>query len=256
MKYAIGLDSGGTKISGVLFDGKKIVRELTINTPKTLFEFLYNVKRQIKFLSRGVKISGVGIGIAGLVDNKKGVAVTSPNIRYIKNLNLVRELKSREIKKIAVDNDASCFLRGEWRLGQARGYKNAIGLTLGTGVGGAFVIDGKMYRGSRNMGGEAGRMVMLDSFWEKLFQQARDKKDYKTLGKLLGMGLANLINLFDPDCVIVGGSVMTNHKNIILPQAKKELRRVLNKNSTAKIFVSNLKHAGALGAALMISDKS
>ena len=139
----IGLDVGGTKISGIAIDGEKILDKLTIVTPKTLFEFERNLLKLVDFLSAKGKPSAIGIGMAGLVDSEKGIVIRSPNIKYIKNLSLVKLFNLNGFKKVKVDNDANCFTRAEMLLGNGKKLNNFVALTLGTGIGGGIVIGRK-----------------------------------------------------------------------------------------------------------------
>ena len=94
---------------------------------------------------------------------------------------------------------------------------------------------------------------MGKSYWEKHYQEARDNKDFITAGRLLGKAVASLLNIFAPGAIIIGGGFGHNEKKKYLPAAKAEIkRRVLNRQFKTKIIVSELKHAGALGAALLI----
>lgn len=120
MKNVIGIDIGGTKITGVVYDGKKVVKDLTIVTPRNLFEFERNLIKLADFLSAKIKISGVGIGMAGLVDASRGIVKYSPNIKYVRGLNLAKLFKLNGFKSVKIDNDANCFTRGELMLGQGK----------------------------------------------------------------------------------------------------------------------------------------
>lgn len=254
MKAVIGIDVGGTKITGILFDGKKIKKELTIVTPKNLFEFERNLIKLADFLSAGVKISAVGVGMAGAVDTKSGVIRYSPNIKYVRDLNLVKFFQLNGFKTARVDNDANCFTRAELLLGQGRKLQNFLALTLGTGIGGGIVIGRRIYRGRNNFGAEFGHIVIGDVFLEKSFQLARDKKDFKQTGKLIGKSLVSFINIFAPDAIIIGGGFGHNESRKYLPAARSEIRKYLfNEKAKTKILITKLKNAGALGAALLFS---
>jgi glucokinase len=253
MKNIIGLDIGGTKITGILFDGKKVLKELTIVTPKTAADFSYSLKHLAAFLSAGRKISSVGVGMAGLVDNKKGIVKYSPNIGFVKNLNLAKIFLPLGIKNVRIDNDANCFARAEMLLGQGKKFNNFLALTLGTGIGGGIVINRRLYRGQGNFGAELGHAVTGGVFLEKTFRQARDKKNFKQSGKIVGSALASFINIFAPEAVIIGGGFGRNASRKYLPAAKLEIRKHLfNKKAKTKILVSKLKNAGAIGAALLV----
>ena len=254
MEKTIGLDIGGTKITGIVWDGKDIVRELTIVTPRTLFEFRHNLGKLVNFLKGKDKISRLGIGMAGSIDAKRKVALSSPNIRYIQNFSFPANFKEYGFKKIFTDNDASCFLRAEMALGQTKGLKNVVGLIFGTGVGGALYLDGKFYRGSGNLGGEIGRIPMTETTnWEQEYQKYRDARNFDKLSKLTARGLYVLVKIFNPEAFVLSGSVAAKEHAKFLPAAKKELKRLLaEKQPVPEIFVSKLNHVGAVGAAILI----
>src|SRR4051812_30664773 len=119
-KYVLGIDTGGTKIAGVVFDGQKVVKELTIVTPKSLADFKDSLKHLVNFLSVGHNISAVGMGIAGVVKQEQGIIVHSPNIPFLKNFNLKKFLKFGQIKRVAIDNDANCFALAERKIGEGK----------------------------------------------------------------------------------------------------------------------------------------
>ncbi len=249
----IGLDIGGTKINGILFDGKNVIKELTIVTPKNLFEFQHNLKKLVAFLSAGQKITAIGAGVAGLVDAKHGTVKYSPNIKYIKQLSLAKVFGGQGKIKVKIDNDSNCFTRAELLIGEGKKYNNFLCLTLGTGIGGGIVINRKIYRGEDNSGGELGHILLDGEFFESSFKKFRDKKDYKNAGRLVGRALASLINIFAPDAVIIGGGFGHNESRKYLPAAKTEIKNyIFNPQLKTKILISQLKNAGALGAALLV----
>lgn len=259
----IGIDIGGTKICGVVYnpsrfrgaeaDGKKVVDELTIVTPKNLYEFERNLIKLADFLAAKGKVLGVGIGMAGLIDDKRGTAVYSPNIKFIKNLNVVKLFQLNGYKNVKIDNDANCFTRAEMLLGQGKKLQNFLALTLGTGIGGGIVINRKIYRGQNNSGAELGHMVSAGLFLEKSFARARDNRSNKDLGSVLGQAFAGLINIFAPQAIILGGGVATDKSRHFLPLAIKEMKKFqFSRQLKPKILISKLKNAGALGAALLV----
>lgn len=255
MKQVIGIDIGGTKITGIVYDGRKVIGELTIKTPKTLFELERNLYKLIDFLSSDNKIFGIGVGSAGTANTKTGWISFSSNIfRPRKGLNLVKLLKARYKVGVKIDNDTSCFTRAEMLLGQGKNYTDFLGVILGTGVGGGIVADKKLYRGFNNGGAEFGHMVFDKGFFEEhYFQPARRSNNYKLLAKQLGRFFASLVNLFAPQAIILGGGVSLNAGKKFLPGAKREMKNFLyNPEAQPKILVSKLKNAGALGAALML----
>lgn len=252
-KLIMGIDIGGTKIDGIVWNGKEIIRQLTIITPKTLFEFGHNLGKLVAFLRGKDKITSLGVSMAGLADKRKKILAASPNIKYIKNFSFEKFGKARGFKKISLDNDASCFLAAEMQLLHVKGMKNVIGIILGTGLGGALYLNGKMYRGSENFGGEIGKISIGSSLtWEQEFQKYRDKKDYAGLTKILTKGFFILIKIFNPDSLILGGGVAENFPSKYLKQIKKDLNQfLLGKQKVPELVVNEIKHAGAIGAALL-----
>ena len=253
MAKVIGLDIGGTKINGVLYDGKKILHELSIVTPKNLYDFEKHVLKLADFLSAQDRAAGVGIGIAGLVDSAKGMVVRSPNMQFIQNLNLVKFFQKNGYKNVKVDNDANCFTRYEQLKGLGTKHKNFIALTLGTGIGGGIVTGGQIYRGAKNAGAELGHIVVNGQYLEDLFKPARDSRNNVALGKILGQAFASFANIFAPEAIILGGGVATDKTRNFIPLINKEMRKFLfDHKSPVKILVSKQKKAGALGAALQV----
>ena len=253
MKYVIGLDIGGTKINGIVFDGKKVLKELTIVTPKNLPEFKISSLKIVDFLSADYKINAVGIGIAGQVDLAKGLVDHSPNIPFINKFKIAEFIFKERGFATEADNDANCFTRAELVLGQGKQFKNFLGLTLGTGIGGGIVIEHKIYRGQNNSGAELGHMLSNGKYIESIFQNARDARSNSQLGLLLGDMFASLANAFAPDALILGGGVSTDKTRNFLPLADKQMRKLLfNKELKIKILVSKLKNPGALGSALLV----
>src|ERR1700690_2791514 len=126
MKLALGIDIGGTKITGVVWNGKKVLRELTIVTPKTFFEFKRNLLKLVRFLDPEEKIKIIGIGVPGRVDILNHTALVLPNIKYINNFNLAKFFTTEGFNKVTVYNDADCFLRAECVLGEAKKFHNVI----------------------------------------------------------------------------------------------------------------------------------
>ncbi len=255
MKQTIGLDIGGTKITGIVFDGKTVLRELTVPTPKNLANFKKAVEKLVGFLESGRQISGLGVGMAGAV-NAKGIVIYSPNMKFFDGFNMGKFVKEFNFKKFQIENDANCFALAEAHLGRGKQFKNFVGITLGTGVGGGIIFNKQIYHGSHESAGEAGHMMAdfkYDS--EHYYQQARKKNDYKRMGEIVGLLFANIVNLLDIEAIILGGQLSTKHSADFLPFANKlSKKHIVNRTAFPKIVVSNLKNAGAIGAALLLKD--
>jgi glucokinase len=157
MRSAIGIDVGGTKCLGVRVDASgAVVDEARYPTPlgsDALVDVL------VKMVSELEPADGVGIGAAGLV-TRDGVFRAAPNLTGIRDLRLREQLEQRLDRTVAVDNDATCALVSEWRLGAAQGADEVTLVTLGTGIGGAIVAGGQIQRGANGFTGEVGHIVV------------------------------------------------------------------------------------------------
>lgn len=163
--YAIGIDIGGMSIkAGLVKDGKIISSNRKVTAP-TAEQSLDNLVLQIKELltenSLNEKdIAGIGIGCPGLISSEEGIVDHNSNMKW-ENFHLVDLLKKSFDVKIKLSNDANVAALGETIYGSASNYKNAIMLTLGTGVGGGIIIENKIYEGGFSKGAELGHMVIV-----------------------------------------------------------------------------------------------
>lgn len=281
-KYIIGVDIGGTKISSVLIKDDKVLKSLKIKTPKkNRREFLKKlsvlISKTILELADKKEISGIGCGVAGALDLRKGIIINAPNIKILNGFNIKNWLSKKFGYKVKIDNDARSFTRAEYLFGVGRGYKNIVGITLGTGIGGGIIINGSMVYGISGLAGEVGHMIInlkedfesltgvkglrcigfIDSL--KAYQLAKlgDKKARKAfeeLGGYLGVGLANIINILDPEAIVIGGGFSGAYK-FFLPVAKKTITKFIfsqGSRKNVKILIGKLgEDAGAIGAAAL-----
>lgn len=170
-KAAIGIDIGGTSIKlGLVSDQGKILSRsvfMTKDAPgrakmiKTLVTHITNLQA----IARREKYSvrGVGIGAPGPIDVERGFVYFFPNISGWKNTPLKAMLERRLKMPVYVDNDANAMAYGEFRFGAGRGSKNILALTLGTGVGGGIVMNGKLFHGPAYSAAEVGHMVINEN---------------------------------------------------------------------------------------------
>ncbi len=159
----LGVDCGGTNIKLALVDSSgKVIRsrmeKMNYNSPYEVV--ISKISKDIKkFLGGRSKVVGIGIGIAGDVDQTKGVVRFSPNLGW-KNVPL-KDLLGKDFKEtIFVENDANCAALGAYVLDAKRDCENLICLTLGTGIGGGIILNSKLYRGSTGSAGELGHMTI------------------------------------------------------------------------------------------------
>jgi len=160
----LGLDLGGTKVLGVaLSDDGEVVAEYRRPTPRgedALIDALSAVAEELRdATSADGEVTAVGVGAPGLVD-RDGVLRAAPNLSGVDQLALRAGLASRLGLPVRADNDATCAAWGEHQLGAARGKEHVVVATLGTGIGGGIITDGRLYRGANGFAGEIGHTVV------------------------------------------------------------------------------------------------
>ncbi len=168
MRYRIGIDLGGTNIkAGLVDEDHRIIRESSV--PTRVERGAGPIMEEMAELVRGLirdgvqaddQVDGVGIGSPGTIDAKEGVVVYSNNFNW-ENVPLARTLSDEWKLPVSVSNDANCAALGEMKAGAARFYRNCVLLTLGTGIGGGVVIDGKIFEGAHAGGTELGHTSLI-----------------------------------------------------------------------------------------------
>ena len=163
---AIGIDVGGTKMLFSLFDsGFALKDQIKLQTPKkSRSEFQRALLDSVAKLSRSatkrkIEITAIGIGCAGSIDTAEGLVRNSPNLPKISNFSFTDAL-SDFAPVTAVHNDVNAALYGELKLGAAVGFKHVIAVFIGTGIGGAIAIDGKLYYGASGHAGDIGHYLV------------------------------------------------------------------------------------------------
>ena len=160
---SIGVDIGGTKTLGLALTGSgEILVQETRPTPQNSDQIVECVATLFHSLAnqlRTYRVSALGIGVAGLVD-KNGQLHRAPNLADADGLKLQRSIEPLINVPVYVDNDANCAARAELIRGAARNVEQALLVTLGTGIGGAVISDGKVARGAEGMAGEPGHMLV------------------------------------------------------------------------------------------------
>lgn len=267
-KKVIAVDLGGTNLRVSLVQGKKIIKYIKNSTPNTKEELIRVLDDSISsIITKDVK--AIGVGSPGPLE--KGIIKNPPNLP-LRNFNLKQHLEKKFKVKAAVENDVKCVALAELKHGCKK--KNFIVIAFGTGIGGGIIVNNKLYLG-RNFAGELGHLVLKDGkYFEILWQESRKKmkdafgsniliKDLikmdnnvseKILDEVLeyiGMGLGSLINVFDPEVIIINGGF----KEAGMPLLKK-IRDASRKYSIlpheTPIEFSGLDHPGTLGASLIV----
>lgn len=308
----IGIDLGGTNLVVALCqDSGEIVAKQTVPTrigdPDGLKADMKMLAKKVCD-SRGISykhVTSIGLGVPGSFVKETCTFEFATNLQ-MSNVCFADTFKPEFDVPVYLDNDANCAALGEALRGAGRGMRNVVMITLGTGVGGGIVIDGKLYTGTNNIAGEIGHMVIvaggeqcncgrrgcLERYCSAnalvhLVEQAMDSgtqesslralRDAK--GKLngkdvcdardagdaladkafdqycgyLACGLANLINILQPDCIVVGGGVSGYGEKLLAPVREKvsgEQFKVGDK--TTPIMIATLGNdAGLIGAAML-----
>lgn len=237
-KY-IGIDIGGTKILIQTFDQKlKVIGSKQVKTDirhgkAGLLRQLYELIDE--FFGKSVK--GIGLATAGIVNQQKGILVFSPHLPTGRNLRLKFLLEKRYSVPVRIDNDVNAFLAAEYQTAHLKKYKNVLAVMVGTGFGGAAIVDGKMLYGKDGFASEFGHTIInKDSKLKNLEQNTSGHylKKHPRLKKDLvhnfGFGLANLNLIFNPEVIVLGGSVYLHY----LSNKKKQLQKIIAKYSLAK----------------------
>ena len=282
MTAVAGIDVGGTKCLGVLFEGGQIVGTVRRPTPHAdeLVATLVEIARELG------DYKSLGIGVPGLI-TPQGVVRESPNLTGAIELDLLTRLEKELGHPIDVENDATCAAHSEWKFGAGRGATDMWLVTLGTGIGGGFVSGSKLQRGSHGFAGEIGHMVVESQgilcpcgqrgCWERYASGsglatiaggergedviaravAGDKQALGYLdvfGRWVAVGLVNLTNITDPNVIVIGGG-MAEAADTLMPYIKKWFKKLLyapDNRDHPDLRVAQLgEHAGAIGAALL-----
>ncbi|MCF0228206.1 MAG: ROK family protein [Parasporobacterium sp.] len=166
MKYRIGADIGGTGIKvGIVDENHAIVRRTSLKTPGTFEESMEALRDMVSELAEqvGIKVSdlaSVGVGAPSTVNPKTGRLVFSNNTNW-KDVPIMDVLRSLFPIPVYFGNDADCAVIGETLAGAARGRKHVLMITLGTGVGGGIIIEGKLFCGGDRQGAEIGHTPLI-----------------------------------------------------------------------------------------------
>lgn len=159
---SVGIDVGGTKVAGALVsDDGAIIRQLVVPTPADDTQALEDAIVELSLaLSADEQVSGIGIAAAGFIDAAQSLVYYAPNIHW-RNEPLRTKVEARTNLPVVVDNDANAAGWAEYRYGAGKSFTHMTLLTIGTGVGGAIITDGQLFRGGFGAGAELGHMAMV-----------------------------------------------------------------------------------------------
>lgn len=266
------IDLGGTKLSLAHVCNGNISNQqaYAVTKNESLSEFN-------KFLFNAIapfmtdEVTGISIGVPSLIEMSSGKVVETVNIPAWQNVEIKTLLEQQFKVPVIVNNDANCFAVGEFHYGSGKDCKNIIGVCMGTGLGAGLILNGKLYTGKYSAAGEFGSFPYLDATIEdycsgKLFTNyfgttgalayrkasegcEKTRQIFKQLGCHIGAALHQVILSFDPDKVVLGGSVSHSFGlfNTSMMQTLKELTHpTLFEN--LQVVQSELPHAALLGA--------
>jgi glucokinase len=154
-----GIDVGGTKCLGVVWQNDGIIREVRRDTPQGADDMISTLVEIVRELG---DVDSVGVGVPGLV-TRDGVLRAAPNLVGVSELAVGPRMREILHCDVAVDNDATCAAVAEWSVGAAQGVDDVVVVTLGTGIGGGLVSGGRLVRGTNGFAGEIGHMVVESS---------------------------------------------------------------------------------------------
>ncbi len=290
-KVVIGIDLGGTKMmTGAINTNGKVLCP-PIKVPTNSFEkaedILKRITNSVEETLHSLKVPshdilGIGIGSTGPLDIAKGIILECPQLPTMNFYPLKATLEEYFKLPVFMNNDANCLIYGETIFGAGAKKKNVVGFTLGTGIGCAIIIDGKILNGSTGTAGEVWISPYLSGTIEDFISGAGVSKIYKTLsgknktslqvfklaeegdsyalktwetfGRHLAVAVAWSINLIDPELIILGGSIAHAHK-YFLPAMHGELSQKICPMPAkhTKIALAGLgDNAGFIGAACLV----
>lgn len=285
MKSYVSIDIGGTAIKyGIIDEYGRILTKDKIDTEahKGGPEILNKVFRIVEKYLEVYKPVGICISTAGMVDTEKGeIFYSAPLIPRYAGTKFKEELERRFSIPCEVENDVNCAGLAESVSGAAIGSKVALCLTIGTGIGGCILIDGNVFHGFSNSACEIGYMHMFDSDFQTLgassiltkkvaeikqnseviwdgyhiFEEAKKGDDIcitaiDEMVEVLGMGIANICYVINPEVVVLGGGVMAQD-TYLKPKIEKALKKYLVPSIAEKTRLEFAKHkndAGMMGA--------
>jgi glucokinase len=310
MKYYIGIDLGGTEIKiGIINHKGGIVHKESFKTDHTdsgskIINYIADCARSatIKAKIALENIEGIGIGSPGVVNPSVGKIELAVNLPQINKTYIANDISRILGLPVFIDNDVNAMALGELYYGAAKGYKDIVCITLGTGVGGGLIFNGELYRGASYSAGEIGHLTIdanglhcpcgnygcLERYVNKdgittRFKNCLDKGIESTItkslknkeitpkeiyhaakkgdklslevlddtGRFLGIALASLTNVLNPEIFVIGGGI-ANAGDFILEPARRELKKRAYTIPAQIVKIAQAKlgnDAGLVGAA-------
>ncbi|GFN41494.1 MAG: fructokinase [Marine Group I thaumarchaeote] len=284
----IGIDLGGTKTEGIILnDNLEPIERKRIPTPQNDYNAILNsVVDLVNDLKTKTNDSTIGICTPGAISKKTGL-IKNSNTQCLIGMPLKEDLEKALGQKVSMENDANCFAMAEAKMGAAKDYDVVFGVIMGTGVGGGIVINKKIHHGRTNIAGEWGHHTLhqngnkcycgkngcvetyisgpaLEKRWNELtgkkdslpqiIQNFDDDKAIQWKNEFLhnfGTALANVIDILDPDAIVLGGGV--SNVSFLYDEGKKAVYdSVFSDLVDTPILKNQLgDSAGVFGASLL-----
>ena len=269
----IGVDLGGTNVRAALVDGTSILRIEKAPCPAkgTQEEVIEAIAALIETLIND-EVTSIGMGVPSVVDTAKGIVYNVANIPSWQEVHLKEIFEKRFGIPVHINNDANCFSLGESRFGQGRGYKDAVGITLGTGVGSGIIINGHLYEGRNAGAGEIGCLSYLDKDYETYCStpffvahnttgaelaakaQAGDTEAqalWDEFGHHLGELVKAALFAYDPEAIIFGGGIAAGYPHFEASMRKTVETFPFETAKDVKILFSTDGDMGLYGASVL-----
>ena len=293
LQQAIGVDIGGTKIAVAVVLGSTVFEEMAFETPQTgIDDLVERVAASLREVEGDIVGRAIGVCAPGLLDLPSGRIRVATNVRGLSGSKLGALLAARLGAPVHVENDANAAAYAEYRFGAGADLKSMFYLTVSTGIGGGFVTDGGVMRGSHGFAADVGHMTLdpdgpvcscgergcLEAFASgtaiaregeralgfpisphDVFARARAGEAaaaavVESASDMLARGLANVSKILDPDGIVLGGGVAMEGE-FFLAIVRKHLESYLTNYRPVPVRQARLgRLAGAIGAAALAHD--
>ena len=286
--YKIGVDLGGTKTEIIVLDENlNVIERKRVPTPQNNYdEIIHTIINLVSDVSQSISDFSLGVCCPGAISKQTGV-IKNSNTQCLIGKSLKEDLENKLQKNISIENDANCFTIAESKLGAGIGFDLIFGVIMGTGVGGGIVIDNTLHSGRTNIAGEWGHHTLhqngnscycgkngcvetyisgpsLEKRWNQLtgltqtlpeiienFDNSIGKQWKNEFLENFGHGLANVIDILDPDAIILGGGL--SNIDFLYHEGKESIySKVFSDMIETPILKNNLgDSSGVFGAALL-----
>ncbi|GEM04785.1 glucokinase [Halolactibacillus miurensis] len=300
--YAVGIDIGGTKTalaivdqSGKILSRTKLVTDTSIDPSRMIKSIIETVKQML--VDHDIKeemLAGIGIGAPGPLDISCGMITYPPNLPLWRNVSIVADFKKQFNVPVRLENDASAAAVAEHHLGNGRGHKDILYVTISTGIGAGIISNNQLLSGNKGNAGDIGHMVVDPSFGEctcgqlgcfehvcsgtaisreaskikgitistaEAFSLYKEKDEEITryldvVINRMGMAVTAMINTLDPEIIVIGGGVSQAGETLFQPIRDYVKQFTLNRDaSDTPIVPAELnQEAGVIGAALLMFE--